>query len=33
MCGLDFSFSLQMNSNSSVSGSSRAFVVTVHGFV
>jgi short subunit fatty acids transporter len=33
MCCVDFSFSLQMNSNSSVSTSSRAFVVAVHGFV
>jgi hypothetical protein len=33
MCGVDFSFSLQMNSKSSVSGASRAFTVVVHGFV
>src|SRR6185503_5594415 len=29
MCGVDFSFSLQMNSNNSVSGIRRAFVVAV----
>jgi hypothetical protein len=33
MCGVDFSFSLQMNSKSSVPSIRRALVVTVHGFV
>jgi hypothetical protein len=33
MCGVDFSFSLQMNSKSSVPSVRRALVVTVHGFV
>ncbi len=33
MCDVDCSFSLQMNSNSSVFSCRRALVVTVHGFV
>ena len=33
MCAVDFSFSLQMNSKSSVLSIRRALVVTVHGFV
>jgi hypothetical protein len=33
MCGVDFSFSLQTNSKSSVSGISRAFVDAVHGLM
>lgn len=32
-CRADFSFSLQTNSKSSVSGIRRAFVVAVHGLV